>query len=271
MVLKFKKSAQREVHEVDAGAGLGVTDDEAVEGGSSAITMQPGSSVMALQVEQTSQASGERAFQLGSRQAGPPSKNRGSREPDRRPANSRETLVSENARLSKALERMNSDMDKQAQRDGELLASLDRVNETLAGNAKVFQAHSNLLTSIRDAVSDEVQSHKHLADELVELPKIADLQRETMVSISRQLELVRETTSRVSDVLSEFQAASSSLATEIKESTRTVGRLVLDIKEREQRVERLVQEQVNRLKPIVWTVLALAAVMALTGIIGLFR
>ena len=213
----------------------------------------------------------ERAFQLGSRQVGPPSKNRGTRDQDRRMANSRETLVEENARLSQALERMKSDMDKQAARDEAILGSLDRVNETLAGNSKTFQAQSNLLTSIRDAASDEFQSRKRLADDLAQLPKMADLQRETMVSISRQLELIRETTGRVSDVLSEFHTTSANLAAEIKESTKAVAQLVLDMKERDERWDRLIKDQGNKVKLVVGLGLSFLGIMALSGIIGLFR
>jgi hypothetical protein len=108
-------------------------------------------------------------------------------------------------------------------------------------------------------------------ENLSQFPRLADAQRETMVSIGRQLDLSRQTGDRVGTTLEGFQQAVTLLGEATGASAKALQEMRRNSLEREERVATILQEQTRRLTLFSVAALSASIVAAVIGIIALLR
>ena len=131
--------------------------------------------------------------------------------------------------------------------------------------------HLDLLSRISEAAQADAASAKRVEEGLLQLPQLADGQRETMVSIGRQLDLSRQTNERIADTMEGFQQAITSLGETVEASSKALQEMRWDATAREERVASLLQHQTRWLVTFGWSAIGFAAIAAIVGLIVLLR
>jgi hypothetical protein len=158
--------------------------------------------------------------------------------------------------------------DERAERVAE---SLERIAENLTGVREASGNQTELLTEIRAQLQAGTAGGKRLEDALSELPRIADAQRETMVSIGRQLDVLRESGEQETKTTDELRQSVSRLVETTLASTAAFKEMHVDSAAREEQMAKLVQEQTRRLTFFALAAVALAVVAALASVAALLR
>lgn len=182
-----------------------------------------------------------------------------------------EKLAEEYARVVKLMDGIQQHMSSQDERSERMVQALDRLVENQADAPQVSQRQLEALCSISDAVSADAAARKRIEEELAQLPRIADAQRETMVSIGRQLEATRETNEHVGTAVSEVHRSVASLGDVTESSLKTLERLQAEATVREERLAAVFQEQGRRLAVVAWSAIGLATVVAGIFLVNLLR
>ena len=182
-----------------------------------------------------------------------------------------ERLDEEYARVVNLMEAIQTHLEMQAKRSDIMARSLDRLAEGLAQVPDASRKHLELLSTISEAVAAGAASAKRVEESLIQLPQLADAQRETMVSIGRQLDLSQQTSGRVADTMDESREAITKLSVATEASTRTLREMHQEAGVRDERAAFLLQEQTRRLVMFAWSAIGLAVVVAVVGLIALFR
>lgn len=182
-----------------------------------------------------------------------------------------ERLDEEYARVVNLMESIQTHLAAQAERSDIMARSLDRLAEGLAQVPDASRKHLELLSTMSEAVAAGAASAKRVEESLIQLPQLADAQRETMVSIGRQLDLSRQTSGRVADTMDQSREAITKLSEATGASTKTLQEMHQEAGVRDERAAFLLQEQTKRLVMFAWSAIGLAVVVAVVGLIALFR
>ncbi len=180
-------------------------------------------------------------------------------------------LEEEHARVATLIDAMQRHLSSQAESSEALARWQDELVQSLSQVPETSRKHLELLTAISDAVSLNAAGAKRVEESLVQLPQLADAQRETMVSIAGQLDLSRQTTERVAGAIEGFQQVLIKLGETSEMSTRTLQHMRLDAAAGEERVAELLEQQSKRLVVFAWSALGLCVVAAVLGLVALFR
>lgn len=182
-----------------------------------------------------------------------------------------ERLEEEYKRVVKLIDTIQSHMSSQGERSEAMTRSLDRMAEHFAEMSGAARKQSEYLSEIAETSATEAACAKRVEDGLLQLPQLADAQRETMVSIGGQLDLSRQTIDRVAGSMDGFQQAVGNLAQVTEASTKKLQEMRWDTTAREERIAALLQEQNRRMTYFAVAAMALALVAAVMGVIALFR
>lgn len=182
-----------------------------------------------------------------------------------------ERLEEEYKRIVNLIDAIQEHLSNQGERSEAMVRSLDGVAHRLQDASETTAAQSQFLTEIRDAAAASAASTRRVEEGLLQLPQLADAQRETMVSIGRQLDFSRQTMDRLSSSMDGFQQAIRNLAAVAESSARKLEEIRSDGNERADRVTAALERQTQRLTAFAWSAMAVAGVAAIIALIALWR
>lgn len=182
-----------------------------------------------------------------------------------------ERLEEEYSRVAQLMDSVRSHLEQQGERADLMARSLDRVANALGEMPEVWKSHLETVSAIRDHLGTTSGFVKRIDENLSQLPQIADAQRETMVSIGRQLDGARQSDERIASVLQGCESGLTQLAEATGASAKALQELRWDTAAREERVAVILREQSQRFRVFAFAAMALAAVAAGLGLVGLFR
>ncbi len=160
---------------------------------------------------------------------------------------------------------------EQTQSVAAIRAALDRVTESLARIASDSPRQADLLEGMASRIDAGASAAKKAEESLSELPRIADAQRETMVSVARQLDLLHGSAERSAGALTEFRASVSHLGEAGDANLVALADLRADLRGLEARCLGEYRRQAAKLTLIGWTLTGLAAAALILMAIGLIR
>jgi len=188
-----------------------------------------------------------------------------------RTASAIDRLEEEYARVIKIVESVQKHLELQGERGDSMAGSLNRLAASLEHMPEASKAQVELLSSMNHQMSVDGACVKRVEENLSQLPRLADAQRETMVSIGRQLDLSRQTGDRVGTTLEGFQQAVTLLGEATGASAKAMQEMRRNASEREERVATILQEQTRRLTFFAVAAVGMSIVAAVIGIIALLR
>ena len=188
-----------------------------------------------------------------------------------RPAPTMERLAEEYARVVKLMDAIETHMASQDARSERVASALEQLAGSIGDQPQATQKQLDVLNDIRETVAAEAEGTRRVEEELAQLPNIADAQREAMVSIERQLDHHRETSAHIGSAVGDVGQALSGLCEVTDASTKTLEHMRSDSAARDERLALLVEEHSRRFSAMAWWVIGLAGIVAVTGLIALFR
>lgn len=180
-------------------------------------------------------------------------------------------LEEEYARVIKIVESVEKHLELQSERGESMTGAMNRLAENLEHMPETSKTQVELLSTMNHQMGVDGACIKRVDENLSQLPRLADAQRETMVSIGRQLDLSRQTGDRVGTALEGFQQAVTLLGEATGASAKALQELRWNASAREERVATLLQEQTRRLTFFAVAAVGASVVAAVIGIIALLR
>lgn len=187
------------------------------------------------------------------------------------PPTGMDKLAEEYARVVKLMDGIEQHMAAQDERSDHLVRALDRVVETLTDASTTSHQQLEVLSAIRESTTAGEAGRKRLEEELAQLPRLADAQRETMVSIGRQLDAAQSTDEKIAASMVEVNESVAGLAKVTEASRDTVAHLRTDAALREEHLASMLHEQGKRLTIVAWSAISLAGVVTIVFLVDLIR
>lgn len=182
-----------------------------------------------------------------------------------------ERLEAQYTRVGNLMDSIERHMESQADRSERIACSLDRLAQNLTGVPEAFRHQLEVLSSIRETVTTEQDRASRIEESLSQWPRVADAQRETMVSISRQLDESRESNTRMASTVEECSGTFARVGETAAASTKAIERFAGDAAANTERVARLLEVQAGQFRVFAWSAIGLAGVAALVAIISLLQ
>ena len=182
-----------------------------------------------------------------------------------------ERLEAQYARVGNLMDAIEGHMESQADRSERIACSLDSLAQSLTGVPEAFRNQLDVLSNIRESVSDEQARSRRIEESLSQWPRVADAQRETMVSISRQLDESREANAGTTSAVQQCRDAFVKVEETAGASTRALERYTGETRAAAERMAMLLEEQAGRFRLFAWAAIGLAAVAAVIAVISLLR
>lgn len=174
-------------------------------------------------------------------------------------------------RADQLLESIRDLLERQDRRAEQAAVELSTAGEHVAGLSSAVREQANMLGEISLKLEAEATGRQTLAQGLAQLPRLADAQRETMVSIARQLEAGREAADRQSAVLGELRQALEVLGEATRASAAIVERLRAEAVERDRRADERLDLLIRRVSMLGAAATVLAAVGLVLGVVAVVR
>ena len=180
-------------------------------------------------------------------------------------------LEEEYARIVNLIDGIEKHLASQAEQSQKMARSLEQMAVSLTHAPEASQKELELLSNISDSAAAGVACTKRAVEGLIQLPQLADAQREATVSIDRQLDVSQQTTERLTGTMAEVRQAITRLGEATEASTTGLNLLRCDAAARDERVAGLLETQTRRLTIFAWSALGLALVAAAVGLVALLR
>ncbi len=178
-------------------------------------------------------------------------------------------LRAQYAHVENLMDAIQRHMESQADRSERIACSLDRLAQSLSGVPETFRHQLELLTTISETAVSEQARMNRMEESLAQWPEIADAQRETMVSISRQLDAAREMDERVTSTINECRVAFGHVEEATTTSTSAVERFAATASASNERIATLMHEQDKRFRSFSWSAMVLAGIATVIAVISL--
>lgn len=117
---------------------------------------------------------------------------------------------------------------------------------------------SNLLERIELGTKTLQASARRVEDLLGQIPRVADAQRETMVSVSRQLDTLHESSNKEAETIAGLATALDGLTQSNTALTDMLRSMQAEGRAREERFVGVVERESRRLQMLAWIVVGLA-------------
>lgn len=189
-----------------------------------------------------------------------------------------ERLEAQYARVETLMDAIERNMESQADRSERIACSLDSLAQSLTGVPEAFRHQLEVLANIRETVTVEQDRAGRIEESLAEWPRVADAQRETMVSISRQLDEAREANAGTNSAVEECRHAFAKVEETTDASTKALERYAEETRTGTDRMARLLEEQADlqagfarRFQLFAGAAIGLAGVAAVIAVISLLR
>ena len=153
----------------------------------------------------------------------------------------------------------------------EISNSLAQIASTLSSVESGESYRAETLTRIADELHAGNERAEHWEDVITEFPKMAETQREALISVARQMEAVGSRDSQLAQSLESFRDAVSSLGDATTASSVAVKNLQMSALESHDRTAALMKEQNKRFVMLFVVTLVLVAVSVTTAVIALWN
>ncbi len=183
----------------------------------------------------------------------------------------RERLDTTLTKVADLIESIQHHLTSQDERTQRITDSLQSIATSLADLPQTTQKQTEALDAIRQHLETDIAMHRRTEDALSEMPRIADAQRETMVSIGRHIDAVRQTQDDSAAAVGEVRGSVDRLESRATDNLTAIKQMHIDGAARDDRLTLIVQEQTKRLTWFAAAAIAVAAVAAVMGIIALGR
>ena len=182
-----------------------------------------------------------------------------------------ERLEAEYAKVVNLIDAIQNHLASQAEQSRNIARSLERLAEGVSTLPDVSNRQLELLGSINESITADLDGKKRLEENLAQLPGLADAQREAMVSIDRQMDASRETHNRLAETLEGVGQSVARFGESSAGSSRVLELMRTDASAHAERVARLVEEQTRKFTIFAWSAIALASLAAVMGIVAFVR
>ncbi len=173
--------------------------------------------------------------------------------------------------MKELVESVRADLTAQTQSVEAVRVTLERVAELLERVAGDSPQLAELLTGMAGQIDAGAAASKKAEESLSELPRIADAQRETMVSVARQLDLLHGSAERSAGALTEFKGSVTHLGEAGDATLAALSELRADLRGIEARCLGEYRRQAAKFALIGWTLAGIASAALILAAIGLFR
>jgi len=180
-------------------------------------------------------------------------------------------LETEYHRVVGLIESISTHLEGQAQRAASMTEAIDALTETLSSLPAEARAESEALDGIREQLKEDAVRAKRFEDQFAQLPKLADMQRETMASIDRRLSDDVDRNERIHGSLGDVRQALVAVGESATASTDVLREVHAQTLEREERMGHLLETQSRRLTWIAAIAITVAAAAVVVSAIALFR
>ncbi len=188
-----------------------------------------------------------------------------------RPGSNLLRLEEEYSRMVNLIDSIETHLGAQAKQSEKMARSLDRLAENLSHIPETSRRELELLSTISESAGTSAASAKRTEDGLVQLPRIADAQRESMVSLRQQLDASQQTDERVAGAMGGVQEAVTKMGEATDASAKGLRDMRWEASACAEHVIKLVEAQTKRLTIFACSAIALALVAAAVGTFALFR
>jgi len=182
-----------------------------------------------------------------------------------------ERLEQEYNRVVGLVESIQEHLGQSAERTQAMTNSIDRLAAKLEHLPETSRSQLEVLESLREEVAAEAQRAINVEQAVSQLPRLADAQREAMVSISHRMEESKVTDEKLSETLSGVRQSLEQVGQATQTSASTISMMRNEELERQDKIAKLLQQQTDRITWIASAALALAAIAMILGLISLFR
>lgn len=162
-------------------------------------------------------------------------------------------------------------LEAQVQGADILVGALDRLAEGIEGLPNAAKNELDVLERIRVDVASTLGAAKRLETTLVQVPKLADAQRETMVTLNNELTRLRETDTRIATALDGVQQVMVELRDGIGRSAGAMRDFRSEMADRHEHLASLVERQSQRFVWLAGGAIALGALAVVLGLVSVFR
>ena len=177
-------------------------------------------------------------------------------------------LEAQYARVESLMDAIERHMESQAGRSERIAGSLDILAQSLTGAPEAFRHQLEVLTNIRETVTTEQARAGRIEESLAQWPRVADAQRETMVSISRQLDESREANAGTAAAVEGCRHAFVKVEETTVASTKALERYAGETRAGTERMAILLEEQAGRFQVFAWAAISLAGVAAVIALLA---
>lgn len=125
-----------------------------------------------------------------------------------------------------------------------------------------------LLERIESGTKFLQESTRRVEDLLGQIPRVADAQRETMVSVSRQLDTLQETSKQERETMSGLVKALDGLTQSNAALTDMLRSMQAESRAREERFVGVVERESRRLQTLAWIVIGVAGAAVVAAVFG---
>lgn len=188
-----------------------------------------------------------------------------------RPGSNLQRLEEEYGRMVNLVDAIETHLGAQAKQSEKMARSLDRLAENLSHVPDASRKELELLSTISESAGSSAASAKRTEDGLLQLPRIADAQRESMVSLRQQLDVSQQTDERVAGAMGEVQQAVTKMGEATNASAKGLQDMRWEASACAEHVVKLLEAQTKRLTIFACSAIALALVAAAVGTFALFR
>lgn len=159
----------------------------------------------------------------------------------------------------------------QEERSAIVAQSLARLADSLERTPEWSAEQRRLLEGIARSADGQTGALQRIEGSLVQLPALADAQRESVTSISRQLDATRQTHERVSAAVDGFRTAATAVGESCQASAAEMRQMQEAARQGEARVAAMFQEQSRRFTVFAMVVGAVGVVSAIIGLVAMLR
>ena len=188
-----------------------------------------------------------------------------------RPHADLERLEAQYGRVENLMDAIERHMESQADRSERIACSLDNLAQSLTGVPEAFRHQLEVLSNIRETVTAEQDRAGRIEESLAQWPRVADAQRETMVSISRQLDEAREANAGTTSAVEQCRHAFAKVEETTGASTKAMERFTGDARAGTERMVNLLEKQSGRFQLFAWAAISLAGVAAVIAVLSLLK
>lgn len=159
----------------------------------------------------------------------------------------------------------------QEERSAIVAQSLARLADSLERTPEWSAEQRRLLEGIARNADGQTGALQRIEGSLVQLPALADAQRESITTVSRQLDAARQTHERVSTAVDGFRAAATAVGESCQASASEMRQMQEGARQGEARMAAMFQEQSRRFTVFAMVVGGVGVVSAIIGLVAMLR